>query len=151
MEPDELIWTASTLTFDPVRRAALDKLNTYFLGPITAEEAEHLNKTLYIFASERRLQFQETGQIDTSPFTIFIDSPGGEVDAGLAIMNMVLPGPAGLWLPGAHGRPRHGLQHGRDPRRPERLSPHHGALRHHARPRAVVDPGRQGRSHLPRL
>ena len=49
MEPDELL-DASTLTFDPVRRAALDKLNTYFLGPITAEEAEHLNKTLYIFA-----------------------------------------------------------------------------------------------------
>ncbi len=75
--------------FDPVRREALDKLCTYFLGPITPEEAEHLNKTLHIFASQRHQQFLETGEVDTTPFTIFIDSPGGDVDAGLAVMNMV--------------------------------------------------------------
>ncbi len=87
MDPEELVLPA--LSFDPVRRAALDKLNTFFLGPITAEEAERLNKTLYVFASQRRQTFAATGQIDSSPFTIFIDSPGGEVDAGLAVMNMV--------------------------------------------------------------
>jgi ATP-dependent Clp protease, protease subunit len=87
MNPDDPE-TAPALTFDPIRRAALDKYNTYFLGPITPDEAEHLNKTLFIFASQRRQVFQETGQFDTSPFTIYIDSPGGDVDAGLAVMNM---------------------------------------------------------------
>jgi ATP-dependent protease ClpP protease subunit len=75
-------------SFDSVRRDALDKLSTYFLGPITSDEAERLNKTLYIFASQRHQDFQETGKIDTAPFTVFIDSPGGDVNAGLAIMNM---------------------------------------------------------------
>jgi ATP-dependent protease ClpP protease subunit len=88
MDPDELI-LPQPLGFDPVRRAALDKLNTFFLGPITADEAERLNKTLYIFASQRHQQFQEQGHIDSTPFTIFLDSPGGDVDAGLAVMNMV--------------------------------------------------------------
>jgi ATP-dependent protease ClpP protease subunit len=87
MDPDELA-TAQTLTFDPIRRDALDKLSTFFLGPITADEAERLNKTLYIFAAQRRQQFQETGQVDASPFVIYLNSPGGDVDAGLSVMNM---------------------------------------------------------------
>jgi ATP-dependent protease ClpP protease subunit len=89
MDPDDLA-TAQTLTFDPVRRDALDKLSTFFLGPITAEEAERLNKTLYIFAAQRRQQFQETGQVDASPFVIYLNSPGGDVDAGLSVMNMCI-------------------------------------------------------------
>lgn len=75
--------------FDPLRREALDKLYTYFLGPITQDEAERLNKSLYIFAAQRQERFRETGRIETAPFTIFMNSPGGDIEAGLSIMNMV--------------------------------------------------------------
>lgn len=88
MDPDSLSLSPS-VSFDPVRRDALDKLYTFFLGPITQDEAERLNKTLYSLAEQRHQQFQQTGRLEKTPFTIFINSPGGDVDAGLAVMNMV--------------------------------------------------------------
>jgi len=85
----EEILSVPQYSFDPVRREALDKLQTYFLGPITQDEAERLNKSLYIFAAQRQEKFRETGRIETTPFTVFLNSPGGDVEAGLSVMNMV--------------------------------------------------------------
>ncbi|MBI3966374.1 MAG: ATP-dependent Clp protease proteolytic subunit [Chloroflexi bacterium] len=64
------------------RRQELEKLGAYFLGEITAEEAERCAKTLLLMTIER------SGFPDR-PITIYINSGGGSVGAGLAIMEMI--------------------------------------------------------------
>jgi ATP-dependent Clp protease protease subunit len=67
------------------RRAALDRLATYFIGDITPEEAENFSKTMWIIAQSR----VDIVRSDDKAMTIFINSLGGDVSAGFAIMEMV--------------------------------------------------------------
>jgi ATP-dependent Clp protease protease subunit len=66
------------------RRADLDRNGAYFLGAIDEGEAERCCKTLLLLAIERR----ENNALD-QPLTLYINSPGGAVGAGLAIIEMV--------------------------------------------------------------
>ncbi len=67
------------------RRAALDRLATYFVGEITSDEAEKFSKTMWIIAQSR----VDIVRSEDKAMTIFINSPGGDVPAGFAIMEMV--------------------------------------------------------------
>jgi len=67
------------------RRTELDRLATYFIGDITPEEAERFNKTLWIIA-------QNTANIvvpENKKVHVFINSSGGDVSAGFAMMEMI--------------------------------------------------------------
>ncbi len=64
------------------RRAELDAHGVYFLRDITDEQAEHFSKALLIMASQR------AGRPDL-PITIYVNSGGGSVGAGLAMMEMI--------------------------------------------------------------
>lgn len=64
------------------RRDELDRQGAYFLGDITQEEAERFSKTLLVMSIDR--------QADPSrPIVIYINSGGGSVGAGFAIMEMI--------------------------------------------------------------
>jgi ATP-dependent protease ClpP protease subunit len=67
------------------RRAALDRLATYFIGDITLEEAENFSKTMWIIAQSR----VDIMRPEDKAITIFVNSLGGDVPAGFAIMEMV--------------------------------------------------------------
>lgn len=67
------------------RRAALDRLATYFVGELTPEEAENFSKTMWIIAQSRI----DIVRPEDKAITIFVNSPGGDVPAGFAIMEMV--------------------------------------------------------------
>lgn len=67
------------------RRAALDRLATYFVGDLTMEEAENFSKTMWIIAQSRI----DIVRPEDKAITIFINSHGGDVPAGFAIMEMV--------------------------------------------------------------
>jgi ATP-dependent Clp protease protease subunit len=75
---NELLETAN-------RRAALDRLATYFIGDITPEEAELFSKTMWIIAQSRA----DIVRPQDKAMPIFINSLGGDVSAGFAIMEMV--------------------------------------------------------------
>lgn len=64
------------------RRAALDRYGIYFIRDITDEEAEALSKALFIMGNERK------GFPDAA-ITVFINSGGGSVGAGFAMMEMI--------------------------------------------------------------
>ncbi len=64
------------------RKVELDARGVYFLRDITDEQAERFSKALLIMASER------AGRPD-APITIYINSGGGSVGAGLAMMEMI--------------------------------------------------------------
>lgn len=66
------------------RRADLDRSGAYFLGAIDEAEAERCCKALLLMAIDRR----ENGALDR-PLTLYINSAGGAVGAGLAIIEMV--------------------------------------------------------------
>ena len=67
------------------RRQALDRLATYFIGELTQEEAEHFSKTMWIIAQSRI----DIVRPEDKAITVFINSNGGDVAAGFAIMEMV--------------------------------------------------------------
>lgn len=67
------------------RRAALDRLATYFIGELTQQEAELFSKTMWIIAQTR----VNIVRPEDKAFTIFINSHGGDVPAGFAIMEMI--------------------------------------------------------------
>jgi ATP-dependent Clp protease protease subunit len=75
---NELLETAN-------RRAALDRLATYFIGDLTPEEAELFSKTMWIIAQSR----VDIVRPEDKAITVFINSNGGDVSAGFAIMEMV--------------------------------------------------------------
>lgn len=64
------------------RRQELDAQGAYFLGEINEEEAERFSKTLLIMAISRHGN-------PNAPITVFINSGGGSVGAGLAMMEMM--------------------------------------------------------------
>lgn len=64
------------------RKAELDRWGVYFLGPITDEEAERICKALVVMGQQRR-------DYPDSEITIYINSGGGSVGAGLAIIEMM--------------------------------------------------------------
>lgn len=64
------------------RKAELDFHGVYFLRDITDEQAERFAKALLIMASSR------AGRED-APITIYVNSGGGSVGAGLAVMEMI--------------------------------------------------------------
>jgi ATP-dependent Clp protease, protease subunit len=66
------------------RQADLDRNGAYFLGAIDEGEAERCCKALLLMAIDRR----EHDALDR-PLTLYINSPGGSVGAGLAIIEMV--------------------------------------------------------------
>ena len=65
-----------------MRRMALDATGAYFVTDIDAEHAEDFAKTLLLMAVPRR------GQHD-QPITVYINSGGGSVGDGLAMMEMI--------------------------------------------------------------
>jgi ATP-dependent protease ClpP protease subunit len=67
------------------RRAALDRLATYFIGELTPDEAERFSKTMWIIAQSRI----DIVRPEDKAITIFINSEGGDVPAGFAIMEMI--------------------------------------------------------------
>jgi ATP-dependent Clp protease, protease subunit len=67
------------------RRAALDRLSTYFIGDLTVEEAERFSKTMWIIAQSR----VDIVRPEDKAVTIFLNSYGGDVSAGFAVMEMV--------------------------------------------------------------
>jgi ATP-dependent Clp protease protease subunit len=73
---DEIVRAAAA------RREELDKWGVYFLGAITEEEAERCCKALLIMGEQRR-------DYSGSEISIYINSGGGSVGAGLAIMEMI--------------------------------------------------------------
>ena len=66
------------------RRADLDRMGAYFLGTIDETEAERCCKTLLLMAIER-----QASNALADPLTLYINSIGGAVGAGLAIIEMV--------------------------------------------------------------
>jgi len=64
------------------RRAALDQQGAYFLRDITDDEAERFSKSLLIMSSQRK-------GVPEAPITIHINSGGGSVGAGFAMMEMM--------------------------------------------------------------
>jgi ATP-dependent Clp endopeptidase proteolytic subunit ClpP len=64
------------------RRTELDRQGVYFLGDITDAEAESFSKAILLMAIERQFHPER-------PIQIFINSGGGSVGAGFAMMEMV--------------------------------------------------------------
>ena len=64
------------------RKEELDRWGVYFLGPITDEEAERFCKALLIMGQMRR-------DYPNSEITVYVNSGGGSVGAGLAIIEMM--------------------------------------------------------------
>lgn len=64
------------------RKEELDRWGVYFLGAITEEEAERFCKALLIMGQQRR-------DYPGSEITVYINSGGGSVGAGLAIIEMM--------------------------------------------------------------
>jgi ATP-dependent Clp protease, protease subunit len=64
------------------RKLQLDAHGVYFLGTISDEEAERFCKTLLLMSIERQNN-------SSRPITLYINSGGGSVPAGLAIMQMM--------------------------------------------------------------
>ncbi len=64
------------------RKEELDRWGVYFLGAITDEEAERFCKALLVMGQMRR-------DYPNSEITIYINSGGGSVGAGLAIIEMM--------------------------------------------------------------
>lgn len=64
------------------RREQLDRQGVYFLGDITDDEAERFSKALLLMAADRR-------GMPNSPITVYLNSGGGSVGAGVAMMEMI--------------------------------------------------------------
>lgn len=64
------------------RRQELDRHGLYFIGEITDEQAERFSKTLLLMSIERQGN-------PNAPLTLYINSGGGSVGAGLAMMQMM--------------------------------------------------------------
>lgn len=65
-----------------MRRAALEAAGVYFVREITDESAEAFAKSLLLMAVQR------DGRADL-PITLYVNSPGGSVSSGFAMMEMV--------------------------------------------------------------
>lgn len=64
------------------RRQELDRFGAYFLGDITDEEAERFSKAILVMSIERQYNTDR-------PINIYINSGGGSVGAGFAMMEMM--------------------------------------------------------------
>jgi len=64
------------------RRQELDRHGLYFIGEITDEQAERFSKTLLLMSIGRQGN-------PNAPITLYINSGGGSVGAGLAMMQMM--------------------------------------------------------------
>ena len=64
------------------RRHELDRQGVYFLGTISDEEAERCSKALLLMSIERQRN-------PATPLTLYINSGGGSVGAGFAVMQMM--------------------------------------------------------------
>lgn len=64
------------------RKSELDKEGVYFLRDITDDAAERFSKAILVMASQRRYAPQQ-------PIVIYINSGGGSVGAGMAIIEMI--------------------------------------------------------------
>src|SRR4051794_28831357 len=64
------------------RKEQLDREGVYFLGDITDAEAETFSKAMLVMAVDRQFNPER-------PIRIFINSGGGSVGAGFAMMEMV--------------------------------------------------------------
>jgi ATP-dependent protease ClpP protease subunit len=66
-----------------MRRLALDATGVYFITEIDPAHAEDVAKSLLVMASAR------AGQADNEPITLYINSGGGSVGDGLAIIESI--------------------------------------------------------------
>jgi ATP-dependent Clp protease, protease subunit len=64
------------------RRQELDRHGVYFIGEITDDQAESFSKTLLLMSIERQGN-------QNAPINLYINSGGGSVGAGLAMMQMM--------------------------------------------------------------
>jgi len=64
------------------RRAELDAHGVYFLRDISDETAEHFSKAILVMSAQRASRTD-------SPITLYINSGGGSVGAGIAIIEMM--------------------------------------------------------------
>jgi ATP-dependent Clp protease protease subunit len=64
------------------RKAELDRQGVYFIGDITDQAAEDFSKALLLMSTERQYN-------RSRPITLYINSGGGSVGAGLAMMQMM--------------------------------------------------------------
>lgn len=64
------------------RKQELDRHGVYFVGEITDQEAERFSKALLLMSAERAHR-------PSAPLNIYINSGGGSVGAGLAMMQMM--------------------------------------------------------------
>lgn len=64
------------------RRADLDRHGVYFLGGITDDEAERFSKTVLLMSIERQFA-------PSQPIVVYINSGGGSVGAGMAMIEMI--------------------------------------------------------------
>jgi ATP-dependent Clp endopeptidase proteolytic subunit ClpP len=64
------------------RKQELDRQGVYFIGEITDQAAEDFSKVLLLMSIERQYNKQR-------PITLYINSGGGSVGAGLAMMQMM--------------------------------------------------------------
>ncbi|MBM2812442.1 MAG: clpP [Chloroflexi bacterium] len=64
------------------RKQELDRQGVYFVGEITDQEAERFSKAVLLMAIERAHR-------PSTPLNIYINSGGGSVGAGLAMMQMM--------------------------------------------------------------
>lgn len=76
MDLEQLVLQASR------HRRELEAAGFYFLGDIDANEAQRLGQSLILMAVARRNNVDD-------PITVYINSGGGSVGAGLAIMEMI--------------------------------------------------------------
>ena len=123
-----------------MRRMALDATGAYFVTNIDPPHAEDFAKSLLLMAVARR------GQHD-QPITVYINSGGGSVGDGLAMMEMINRMRRQPRRPHQHGRPRLRVLDGGD-RQPGRRPPLDRPLRDPAAALHAVDPLGRGRADL---
>jgi ATP-dependent Clp protease protease subunit len=64
------------------RKQQLDQHGVYFVGDITDQAAEQFSKAILVMSAERQYNRNQ-------PITVYINSGGGSVGAGLAMMQMM--------------------------------------------------------------
>jgi len=88
-EPDEKETEAATQAFDPLSSKMMKTRSILLSGEVNKSLAERVVRSLLVLEAE-----------SDDPIKVFIDSPGGDVDAGYAIFDMIRFVNAPVWMIG---------------------------------------------------
>lgn len=88
-EPDEKETEAATQAFDPLTNKMMKTRSILLSGEVNKQLAERVVRSLLVLEAE-----------SDDPIKVFIDSPGGDVDAGYAIFDMIRFVNAPVWIIG---------------------------------------------------